>query len=100
MSILDSIERLPHLVAMRERSCQILEVVTGSAMINPLIHYEIELANRQQEHLRQQAALWDLARQKADSRKIRPRWRWNLSAFATSMFGRAVSTSRAAPRRP
>jgi hypothetical protein len=34
-------------------------------MINPLIHYELEMATRQQEQLRCRAALWHVARQAA-----------------------------------
>jgi hypothetical protein len=34
-------------------------------MINPLIHYEVEMATRQQEQLRCRATLWHMARQAA-----------------------------------
>jgi hypothetical protein len=45
-------------------------------MINPLIHYEVEMATRQQERLQRKAALWHLARQAATDRHhpARPRW--------------------------
>ena len=38
-------------------------------MINPLIHYEVELANREQEGLRRKAALWHEARQAAPAER-------------------------------
>jgi hypothetical protein len=71
----------------------------GRTVINPLIHYEIELATRHQDDLRRQAALWDLASRAADGRSVRPRWRRIWSAFATSMFVTATAKSWLAIRR-
>ena len=45
-------------------------------MINSTIHYELEMATRQQEQLRSKAVLWDLARRPAADghRLARPYW--------------------------
>jgi hypothetical protein len=44
-------------------------------MINPLIHYELELAKGYQKQLRRKAALWDLAQHSdASGRRTRPGW--------------------------
>jgi hypothetical protein len=45
-------------------------------MINPLIHYELEMTTRQQEQLQRRVALWQLAHQAATDahRLARPNW--------------------------
>jgi hypothetical protein len=40
-------------------------------MLNPLIHYELEMAHAYQAQLRRKAALWQLAQQSSRS----PSWR-------------------------
>ena len=36
-------------------------------MLNPLIHYEVEMARQYQEQLRRKSTLWDLAQRHARS---------------------------------
>ena len=45
-------------------------------MINPLIHYELEMTTRQQEQLQRRVVLWQLAHQAAaDAHRLaRPNW--------------------------
>jgi len=45
-------------------------------MINPLIHYELEMTTRQQEQLQRRVVLWQLAHQAATDahRLARPNW--------------------------
>lgn len=54
-------------------------------MINPLIRYELEMANREQQQLRSKVALWDLARGAHTGRKPSPRPRW-LEAVLVFLF--------------
>jgi hypothetical protein len=54
-------------------------------MIKPLIHYELEIANWEQEQLRRRAALWHLAqhRDSTGQQPLRQYWlRTGLSAAA------------------
>ena len=62
-------------------------------MINPLIHYELEMANREQDQLRSRAALWDLARRThAGATPLRrPRW---LAAVLVVLFTRLAAFAR------
>jgi hypothetical protein len=62
-------------------------------MINPLIRYELEMANREQEQLRRRAALWDLARRTHTGRTPSPRPRW-LTAVLAFLFTRSVTLAR------
>ena len=54
-------------------------------MMNSLIRYELEMANREQQQLRSKAALWDLARSTHTGRtpSRRPRW---LAAVLVFLF--------------
>jgi hypothetical protein len=45
-------------------------------MIKPLIHYELEMANREQEQLCRKAALWRLAQHANTASHRPPRRRW------------------------
>ena len=52
-------------------------------MIKPLIHYELEMTNREHEQLRRRAALLHLAQETAGHRLPRPHWlRIGLSTAA------------------
>jgi hypothetical protein len=59
-------------------------------MINPLIRYELEMANREQEQLRRKAALWGLARRTPTGRRPSSRQRW-LPAVLTFLFTRSAT---------
>jgi len=64
-------------------------------MINSLIHYEVELATRQQEQLRRKAALWHPTREaETDGLRLRrPHWlRFGLAVVA-AVFGSAASAN-------
>jgi hypothetical protein len=54
-------------------------------MMNSLIRYELEMANREQQQLRSKAALWDLARGTHTGRTPSPRPRW-LAAVLVFLF--------------
>jgi hypothetical protein len=66
-------------------------------MINPLIHYELEMATRQQEQLRRRAALWHVARQAAaGGRPARPALLRIGLALVSLMVRSATSATLAA----
>ena len=67
-------------------------------MINPLIHYELELATRYQEQLRRSDALWQLARQAAIAGRqpTRPHTLRTGLAVVALVVGSAVSATLAA----
>ena len=67
-------------------------------MINSLIHYEIEMATRQQDPLRCRAAVWHMARQTAAEgrRPARPHLLRIGLAFVALVLGSATSSTLAA----
>jgi hypothetical protein len=67
-------------------------------MINPLIHYELEMATRQQDQLRRRAALWHVARQSAahGGRPPRPHMLRIGLAVVALVLGSATSATLAA----
>jgi hypothetical protein len=69
-------------------------------MINPLIHYELEMATLQQDQLRCRAALWHVARQAAANgrRPARPHLLLIGLALVALVLGSAPSATLAAHR--
>ena len=66
-------------------------------MINPLVHYELEMTIRQQQQLQRRVALWHLAHQSAaDGRSpARPKWLRIGLAVVTLVVGSAASANLA-----
>jgi hypothetical protein len=64
-------------------------------MINPLVHYELEMTIRQQQQLQRRVALWHLAhRSAADGhRPARPNWLRIGLAVVTLVVGFATSAN-------
>jgi len=62
-------------------------------MINPLIHYELEMTTRQQQQLQRSVALWHLAHQAATDahRTARPNWLRIGLAVVRLVVGAAAS---------
>ena len=64
-------------------------------MLNPLIHYELDMAHQYQGQLRRKAALWHLAYQAARSararRFARPRLLRKALMLAVILFGIGAS---------
>jgi hypothetical protein len=66
-------------------------------MINPLVHYELEMTTRQQQQLQRSVALWQLAHQAATGahRTARPNWLRIGLAVVTLVVGSAASANLA-----